>query len=215
MNLNKTLISLVTKYPDPGIAKTRLSKSIGSKLAIEVSLSLIIDFVAILRNEFINLHIETDSTESRDKFIKIFPDITINSENSDNAIQRVDQVFKKNINLFEKVICVFSDVPYLTAEIIKNAENSLDLFDIVLGPDDGGGCFLFGMKDYYNVFEFNDNRAYFPCLIKNAAKISNKVNILDALFDLDVVSDIKKISPAKMALLRPTTLKVLVENKLL
>lgn len=48
-----------------------------------------------------------------------------------------------------KAVIVGSDVPDLTAEIIAEALRLLERYPAVIGPDDGGGYYLLGLKMIY------------------------------------------------------------------
>ncbi|MCJ7515173.1 MAG: TIGR04282 family arsenosugar biosynthesis glycosyltransferase, partial [Dehalococcoidia bacterium] len=108
-----------------------------------------------------------------------------------NAFSRIFE------NGARKVVIVASDVPDLSAKIMKEAINGLDNSDVVIGPCYDGGYYLIGMKELHKELftgiSWGTERVYRQTL--DSAK-SNGLTILrmPILIDIDTEADLRRWS---------------------
>ncbi|MDX1664459.1 MAG: TIGR04282 family arsenosugar biosynthesis glycosyltransferase [Candidatus Promineifilaceae bacterium] len=96
----------------------------------------------------------------------------------------------------QKAVVVGSDIPDLSAELVKQAFHLLDHYPLVIGPDHGGGYYLLGMKMLYgDLFlrrlTWGTERVYGETLrIMRALDLVPAV--LPQLIDVDLEGDLRR-----------------------
>ncbi len=141
---NKLLIFI--KNPEKGKVKTRLAKTIGDDQALAVYLQLLAYTKALTlqvdasRHLYYSNKITTDnwSTANFHKHV----------QEGNNLGDRMLHAFQQQITTTNstKVVIIGSDCAELTKEIIDQAFEKLDTYDVVFGPANDGGYYLLGMR---------------------------------------------------------------------
>ena len=144
----KNLRNLIVfvKNPIKGRVKTRLGETIGNAEAVRVYQALLAKTKSVISDlstdrivyygDFINDNDLWSSTH--------FKKALQTGETLGNRMQNAFQEsFEKG---YQKVIIIGSDCPELSAEIIEQAYQLLDVYDVVLGPAEDGGYYLLGTK---------------------------------------------------------------------
>lgn len=155
--MKQTLI-ILGRFPKVGNVKTRLAKDIGEKKA-----------VLFYKNCAENIFLEIEKLDNTKLFF-YYADFKNKLEIKNwvgKKFECIDPKFsdiEKNLHYafsncfklgFEKVVSVATDVPQLSTKIIDQAFKALDKNDVVIGPDNDGGFYLFGVKKFYpNLFNF-------------------------------------------------------------
>lgn len=192
---NKALIVLA-KYPRVGKVKTRLAKSIGvvqaTNLYKEILHKLILQVDQL---EGIDVFLCFASREDKTDFIdwlgkKIFlldffsGDVEINLNNA------FEKLFLRG---YKKIISISSDVPDIKNELIYESFKLLEDLDVVIGPDAGGGIYLYGEKIHHHEFFQNEHRrksSIFTETLQKAKQKNLKVYVQKRLIDIDTVKDL-------------------------
>lgn len=126
-----------------GKVKTRLAKTIGDKLALEVYKSLLNKTAKVTsglscnRYVFYSKHAENDEFDGAIKLVQRGTDLGGKLQHA------FIQVFNDECN---KVIVIGSDCYDLSTDVIENAFKILDSKDAVIGPAKDGGYYLLGMR---------------------------------------------------------------------
>ena len=99
---------------------------------------------------------------------------------------------------FETVITIGNDTPHLQSQHLLNAVHQLEQNDFVLGPSTDGGFYLMGLKQsHFNTETFLKLPWQTSELNRSISRLAATKNIqisyLEALCDIDTVSDIKTV----------------------
>lgn len=189
--MTKNLLIVFVKNSQLGKVKTRLAKTIGDQAALEVYEELV------------------KITETETKKVNVdrriyFSEQTIDSKWEDDykAVQegsdlgdRMKNAFHKAFNDgYKKVIIIGSDLPDISARLIREAFDKLSKNEVVFGPAEDGGYYLVGfstMKTY--VFE-DKPWSQSNLLAITLQELEEKVvtyDVLETLNDIDVYDDLK------------------------
>ena len=189
---SKNSLIIFTRNPILGKVKTRLAKSVGNEIALEiyqfllnktkeVTLNIPADKVVFYSEEITNKDIwdatiyKKELQEGRDLGAKM-----------SNAFKTC---FKDG---YEKVVLIGSDLFDLEEFHIREAFEKLEKNDAVIGPALDGGYYLLGLKKMHPKIFMNKNWGT-ATVRKNTMKNLEKVNVhlLPILNDVDVIEDIK------------------------
>lgn len=144
--MQKAALMIFVRHPELGKVKTRLARSIGDEMALQV-------YRLLLQHTF-----EITNTVACDKYVHYTGDIIADdlwsapgyrkrAQEGDGLGERMSAAFKTLLaEGYEKVLIIGSDCYQLNTFIINQAIASLDQYDTVLGPTFDGGYYLLGMK---------------------------------------------------------------------
>jgi uncharacterized protein len=147
-----------TRYPVPGITKTRLIKDIGANGAADVHKKLtenIIDQIKELQNKR-ELSCEVCYTGGNLEEIQTWlgNDLTYTEQVKGDLGERMHSSITRAINTGnKKVLVIGTDITDPVTGYIEKAFSALDEKDIILGPTLDGGYWLIGMKRAVNIFD--------------------------------------------------------------
>ncbi|MGB8707449.1 MAG: TIGR04282 family arsenosugar biosynthesis glycosyltransferase [Dehalococcoidia bacterium] len=189
------------RTPHPGKVKTRLARSLGDEKAAEFyrlctdatigeikQLSRVVE-----RYIFFAEPVDTYEMRHLDGL-----GFNVAVQEGENLGQRLCNAFSRVLeNGAQKVVIVASDVPDLSASIMKEAISSLDNSDVVIGPCYDGGYYLIGMKELheglFHGIPWGTERVYQQTL--DAAKEKGLTVIqLPILIDIDTEADLRQWS---------------------
>lgn len=197
--MKKKAIIVFGKFPKPGNVKTRLAKTIGDKKAVEFYKNCTGVLFAELKKlsksvDIFFFHSPNDQFEEIKSWV---PDFFI--VKSPKRIDLVDQnadafeeVFSRG---FENVVIITSDVPDLTTEILTEAFNLLKRYDGVVGPDNDGGIYLYGINKFDKaIFDITYGKGTGFCeqLVNNFKNLKFNTKVLKPLIDVDTYEDLMK-----------------------
>jgi uncharacterized protein len=191
MNSKKLLI-IFTRNPELGKVKTRLSKSVGDIVALDIYQFLLDKTKEVTQNI------------SADKVVyyseKIAENDLWNSSLYKKEVQfgddlgaKMEYAFQTAFeNNYEKVLLIGSDLYDLEPSHINEAFEKLKNKDVVIGPALDGGYYLVGLKKNYPEI-FKNKRWGTSSVRKDTLKNLEKVDVhlLPILNDVDVVEDIE------------------------
>ena len=141
---------IFTRYPQPGVTKTRLIKALGAEGA------------ALLQRQMTERVLEQARQLQKRRAIRpvvayaggdvsrmhrwLGENLAYMAQGAGNIGDRMHRVFVQANRLgYAKAVIVGTDIPQLTAELIWRAFRSLEQADLVLGPSKDGGYYLIGM----------------------------------------------------------------------
>lgn len=147
------------KYPEPGKVKTRLAKSIGIEAAANAYRGLAESGFRTLqelaRNEFkVTVMFDPPDKEREIKeWLSGASDYV--SQKGNDLGDRLSNAFKKSFSEEAcAVIALGSDTLGLKKEVIEKAFDTLQYYDVAIGPAKDGGYYLIGCKEINeNLFE--------------------------------------------------------------
>lgn len=178
-----------------GKVKTRLAKTIGDTGAFQVYKYL----VEVTEQE-------TNQVENCDIHI-YWTDTIIDTKwkNAKHFIQEGDGLGERMSNAFQhafdmgykRVIGIGSDLPDLSAKIMREAIELLQQTDTVFGPSEDGGYYLLGMKTVHSeVFEGKawSTERVLPDTLTELEEAGISYKLLPTLNDIDNLEDLKSSS---------------------
>lgn len=191
----KNAIIIFVRKPELGKVKTRLAKDIGNEKALEIYKELLQHThdisVGLNCDKFI---FYTDSVESNDIWEN---DIYNKYEQEGETLgDRMFLAFHKVFQLgYKKVIIIGSDCPSLTATIIDEAFERLEIDEIVIGPSTDGGYYLLGMSKLIpELFQHKkwSTNTVLSDTIKETVALKKQCSFLVELTDIDTIEDYQK-----------------------
>lgn len=201
---SKSLLIVFVKKPVLGEVKTRLAKTVGDQNALTIYKELL----NITESETLNL-------ENCDLEIHFSNGISDEWwENEVKKLQNGANLGKKMLNAFdngfkngyEKILLIGSDLPKISAPLLKEGFAALDQNNLVFGPAKDGGYYLIGMnKLYKNVFQNKPwSRENLLTVTLNELK-NETVCLLQELNDIDDYEDLME---------NPSLIKLIDQQKL-
>ncbi|MGB0880151.1 MAG: TIGR04282 family arsenosugar biosynthesis glycosyltransferase [Polaribacter sp.] len=189
------LLLIFTRNPALGKVKTRLAKSVGNEIALDIYKFLLRKTKEITENlscdkaVYYSVRIRENDIWDKNTYQKY-------QQKGEDLGARMHNAFENSFKVgYEKVLIVGSDLYDLTQKHINKAFKKLDTNDVVIGPAEDGGYYLLGMKKLHaNIFKNKDWGT--SSVRKDTLKDLEKVNVylLDELNDVDVIEDIENHS---------------------
>jgi rSAM/selenodomain-associated transferase 2/rSAM/selenodomain-associated transferase 1 len=195
---NKDRLILFTRYPEPGVTKTRLMPPLGPCGAAEIHRRLAEEAWRTLKSfaAFKNAEAWICHEGGTDKEIErwLGPASGISNQGGSNIGRRMENAFR---DAFQsgcgRVIIVGSDIPDITHEHLRCAFDALMSFDLVLGPSRDGGYWLIGLNKPDTLFDNIPwgSKSVFKETIRKAESRGLKFALLESLADIDTVEDLQ------------------------
>ena len=190
--MRKTLLIVFAKAPDKGKVKTRLGKNIGMKKSQGIYIQLLYHTAKVTRKSKIETILFANKSD--DTLESIF------YHSKKNKLQKGKNLGEKMENAFlwafkksyEKVILIGSDLFSLKDNILIEAQQALENFDLVIGPSYDGGYYLIGMKKMNNKIFKGIPWSTNEVLCSTEKKIKEKkIYYLEIAKDVDDFNDLK------------------------
>ncbi len=137
---------LFIKNAIPGQVKTRIAATAGDEMAFKIYKALLSHArdeaisVAASRYVFYSDFIEKNEDWPASAFIK-------KTQHGNDMGERMANAFGEVLPVHSKVVLAGGDIPGLGHNIIEQAFELLNSFDVVIGPASDGGYYLIGMKE--------------------------------------------------------------------
>jgi len=196
----KALLVFV-RAPRPGKVKTRLARTLGDERAAEfyrLCTDNTLTEINRLPREVERYIFFAESVNSYEMDRLTALGFKVAVQEGKNLGERLDNAFRRVFeNGARKVVIVASDVPDLSAKVMKEAIDGLDNSDVVIGPCFDGGYYLIGMKELHKELltgiSWGTGCVYRQTL--DSAK-SNRLTILQMpiLIDVDTEADLRRWS---------------------
>lgn len=190
--MSSKLLIVFAKNPELGKVKTRLAKTFGDQAAFDIYLKMMeITHRAISDLANCTIHIYC-SNALCDKYWNGYTKFL---QKGDDLGERMYYAFHHSFNSgFEKVICIGTDLPDITSEIIESGFNALDKADVVFGPAKDGGYYLIAMKRM--IPEVFKNKPWSQSTLLNVTteeldSLHIKWELLETLNDIDTIEDLR------------------------
>lgn len=191
--LERNLLLIFIKNPEPGKVKTRLAKTIGNDEALKVYLNLLNYTLKITQHIQVDKHLFYDQ-EVPEK--DMWPDNLYSKYCQFGADlgERMQDAFEKGFSKgYSSIVIIGSDCPELRPEIIEKAFLLLRSCDIVIGPARDGGYYLLGMKKVYASVFINktwSSPSVFKETIDEISRLNLNLKLLPILSDVDNENDL-------------------------
>lgn len=195
MKSSKKLLIVFVKNSQLGHVKTRLAKTIGEQAAFEVYQELVAiteEQTSLVEEVDVHIYFSKEIVEEQ------WPEhLKFVQEGSDLGA-RMQNAFQYGFDLgYTQIIGVGSDLPDLSAELMKEGLDSLENSTTVFGPAEDGGYYLIGMNQMVNcVFENKEwsTESLLSSTLKELTQKDISHSTLKTLNDIDNLEDLKASS---------------------
>ena len=140
-------VGLLTRAPQPGLAKTRLAAAIGDQAAARLAEAFLLDVASVVRGGGWRptLFVEPGAAVSEVATLVGISDARPQAEGSIGRRMLAAATTLEGEG-YAPVILVGSDIPTLRPSHLGEALSALERIDVVFGPAGDGGYFLVGMR---------------------------------------------------------------------
>ena len=224
--LTRDRLIVFTRFPEPGQTKTRLIPTLGRRGAAELQRQmtehLISTAVKTVQPPELTLEVRHEGGNAALMRSWLGGQFIYRAQGPGDIGQRMVRAFEEAFQTeTERAVIVGSDIPQISADIIRNAFEELKKRDLVLGPAKDGGYYLIGMQRGVS-FEaiprlFSDikwgSREVISQTLKAAKSLGLRFSLLKELEDIDRLEDLriwKKIKNATANLTEATKISIII-----
>ena len=223
MEKKRHALVLFTKYPEPGITKTRLMEENGGELtpqqAADLYRAMVLDTATVglhalvecrkdATGELFDLYISSSPESEIPKITAMFDtefpagNIGYICDRGKNFDEHFNDSYRQLFGLgYDSVICVGGDLPCITPDLVFRSFGWLRVHDegsMVLAPCQAAGVSLVGVTrtaevDFTGVFYNADGFSALDALIHIAVQKDIPAALFEALFDVDYMEDLGHI----------------------
>ena len=121
--------------------------------------------------------------------------ITVKLPKHKHIEKNLENAFSELFNEgYKKVVCISTDVPDINSKIIVKALKLLDSKDVVIGPDNDGGIYLYATtKHYPHLFQnkYKKGDKVIEVLKEKLNALQLNYEMLTVLIDIDTKLDLE------------------------
>ena len=190
-----------TRYPQFGLAKTRLIPAIGPVRAAELQRRMTVATLATAqrlgRLEGIDIEVRYAGGSYGRMRRWLGGGVTCRPQGDGDLGQRMKRAFDEAFDDGKtKVAIVGTDCPDLTVDNLREAFDALDRGDMTLGPSTDGGYWLIGLRRAANVFDGVEwgTESVLSQTLERAREAALNVHTLSMLADVDRPGDLHKLT---------------------
>ena len=195
-------LTIFTRYPEPGITKTRLISALGEEGAAALQKKLtektIQKVEQLVKTSTIEPVICFEGGDLVSMQNWLGPDRFYRQQVHGDLGKKLEKAFDDAFSAgAQRVVTIGCDCPGLTKEHIGRAFDALYLNDLVLGPATDGGYYLIGIK--YPIDPLFDDIPWgtdkvFERTVSLAQQLCLSIEILEELHDVDRPEDLEHIN---------------------
>jgi len=210
--VERDVLMVFTRYPQPGQAKTRLTPVLGAAGAAELSRRLTAHALAeaalLAQNQAVTVQVWYEGGDER-ALAACFGAATYRRQDGSDLGERMLRSFEAAFadSADSRAVLVGTDCPALSAALLRAAFDALARCDLVLGPARDGGYYLIGLKAA--IPALFQGIAWGTSSVRNqtvaiAERLGLAVELVAALHDVDRPEDLAQL-PEHLArdLVRP------------
>lgn len=148
MDHHQDIVLLFTRYPQPGLSKTRLIPILGAKGAADLQRRMTerimtrISQLAETRPHDFEIHYDGGDLELMQAWLGIH---TYKQQADDHLGSRMANAIAAHLRKKKAILLTGSDCPEITSQILEKALDALTRYDMVIGPACDGGYYLIGV----------------------------------------------------------------------
>jgi rSAM/selenodomain-associated transferase 1 len=195
-------LTIFTRYPEPGLTKTRLIGALGedgaAALQKELTERTVQKIDQLTKTSTIEpvIYFENGNLASMQNWLG--PDRLYKPQGDGNLGEKLKKAFGDAFSAgAQRVVTIGCDCPGLTNKHIGMAFDALYLKDLVLGPATDGGYYLIGINRPLDaLFEdipWSTNKV-FETTVSLAQQLGLSIEILEELHDVDRPADLEYIN---------------------
>jgi rSAM/selenodomain-associated transferase 1 len=220
----KHIILLFIKAPIAGQVKVRLAADVGDAAAVDLYKSFILDIVSAVEKSSYPFRICFHPQEKKEAVSTwIGPHYAYMPQQGDHLGKKMEDAFSRIFSEgFSRCVLIGSDIPDLPSSILKEAFESLENNDAVIGPAADGGYYLIGFNQrsflpliFQGIAWSTDTVFRETVRILNGASLN--VHVLPQWRDVDTLGDLQLLFERNRntAFTRSTTMTYLLNTRLL
>ena len=149
--MKDNVVILFTRIPVAGKTKTRLMPKLTGEDCVLLHRAFLLDIYAVLlnANSDCDVAIFYEPCGDMRELVALLPNAVLyHCQNGDGLGEKMNNAIKSMHGLgYKKCLLIGSDIPLLKTETIIKAFESLNSFDVVLGPSNDGGYYMIGTKE--------------------------------------------------------------------
>ena len=187
------------KRPEAGRVKTRLAPVLGPERAAELAAAMLADLVDRLASrDDLAPGIAYAPEGAEPWFRERFPDAALYAQEGDGLAARMQCFFEQRASAApdETVVILGADAPLASLDAIAAAHAELEGgVDVVLGPDEGGGYWILGLRGPApEVFDVTmSTRGMCAETVDAVRAAGRRVALVARGFDVDVPDDLRRL----------------------
>ena len=192
-------VIIFCRFPSEGKVKSRLAQDTGEKTAAECyrlcAEHTFDECRKLVRNNTVCCIFYSEKGEEDKIKNWVGPGFEFFPQNGIDLGAKMTCAFKKvSEKNAGKAILIGTDIPDISADILKGAFYKLDSADVVIGPASDGGFYLFGAKRFvpglFNGIKWGGGKVYGT--VKRRLEEKNlKIGETAELIDIDTIDDVK------------------------
>lgn len=141
-------VLLFTKFPQPGMVKTRLARTLGAGKAAKLQKAFIEDELRMLGKIGADVTLCCDPFRSLSDYERLFPGFTYRPQQGADLGERMLRALHQTLEeTGEPAVLIGSDLPDLPGRHISEAFAALRDAQTCLGPATDGGFYLLGLRE--------------------------------------------------------------------
>lgn len=143
------LVIVFAKAPVPGLAKTRLARTIGFEAAAHLAGTMLTHTVASALDSGIGpveLCCAPDTTHEKFQMVAVGAAVSFSEQGGGDLGDRMARAFTRGLDQYRRVVLIGTDAPLLDACVLRQAADALVAHDVVIAPAVDGGYVLVGLS---------------------------------------------------------------------
>ena len=142
-----SLLVVFTRYPEPGIAKTRLIPALGAQRAAALHRRMTEHTLGCAVPPDCSLEVRYAGGSKSEMRAWLGNDPRLRPQGEGNLGVRMSNAFAEGFDAgYGRVAVIGADCPDLNAYIVRRAFEALEEYDLVLGPATDGGYYLIALS---------------------------------------------------------------------
>jgi uncharacterized protein len=188
-------VLLFVRAPVAGRVKTRLAAEIGAEAALRVYTRLAEHTLAeALRLGGVQVRVHFTPADSGDAVRRwLGPGPAYLPQPEGDLGERMRHAFQAAFHEgFRRVVIIGSDLPRMSAELLRRAIQLLDHRPVVLGPATDGGYYLLGLREMQDLFAdipWSTERVL-DCTLQRLRAAALEPALIEPLRDVDLAADL-------------------------
>jgi uncharacterized protein len=204
-------LAVISRVPRLGRTKTRLARTLGPDVALELHRAMVADELEQLHDparwDLFLLH-DPAVDESDERELQRLRDglATPLVPGGEGLAAELLGGFEALLADYERALIVSADVPHLGADVVAGAVAALDHADLVLGPGPDGGYYLVGLSHPHDVFTSigMGTAGVERATVVLAEGLGLRVAHVQALTDIDEARDLSELDGVPTHIARRT-----------
>ena len=189
-------VLLFSKFPEPGMVKTRLARSVGAENAAKLQRAFIEDQLRMLSELGASVTMCCDPLRPLSDYKGLFGgDVEYAPQQGGDLGQRMLHALHQSLRKSETALLVGSDLPDLPGQFLTEAQKALRSAQVCLGPATDGGFYLLGLREPLPADIFRDVAWSGPLVLQttlaNCAAKNLSIHLLPTWPDVDTIEDLR------------------------